>query len=140
MSFAQPLLIPASCMSLKPPEPIDDHLLSDEVGKSNSQPKDLHSLMEYYTETIKVYGILGQVLESQPFRPKVPVDTLSSAQSILNLDAKIMEWRDNLPPYLKHESSPIDVDLFDDHISEYFIPDTLVVLDLPALAKRLHCR
>lgn len=140
MSFAQPLLVPASGMALKLPEPIDDDLLSDEVGTSNSQPKDLPSLMEYYTETIKVYRILGQVLEKQPFRPEAPLDLLSIAQSILNLDAKIMEWRDNLPPYLKHESSPIDMDIFDDHISEYFIPDTLVVLDLPALAKRLHCR
>ncbi|KAK5061072.1 hypothetical protein LTR84_007613 [Exophiala bonariae] len=138
ISFGQPLLVSTSRKLFKLPEPIDDQLLSDKVGKPNAQPKDLHSFMEYYTETIKLYRILGRVLEEQ--EQELISDSSSTTQSILGLDAKIMEWQSNLPPYLKQEPLPAAMDFCGDHISEFLLPESLGMLDFPALARRLHCR
>ncbi|KEF53153.1 uncharacterized protein A1O9_10601 [Exophiala aquamarina CBS 119918] len=134
----RPLLVSASGKFLKLPEPIDDQLLSNEVGNPKVQPKDFHSPMEYYTETAKLYKILGQVLEKQ--EPELISDSFSTTQSILGLDVKIMEWQSNLPRHLKQEPLPVDMDFSDDHISEFFLPESLGILDFPALARRLHCR
>ncbi|KAJ9632943.1 hypothetical protein H2204_007511 [Knufia peltigerae] len=140
MTFAQPLMIPAVGKAVKLPEAIDDCRLSDEVGKWNVQPKELPSLLEYYVHALKLYDILGQVLERQELRPQAHADTVSNVRAILSLDCKIMEWRDALPPYLRYGSSFSDCDPLKGVGVLDAVPDSEVVLDFPALTSRLHCR
>ena len=80
------------------------------------QPKELPSLLEYYVQTIKLYGILAQVLDGQETRPVSSPEALTdtSARAILSLDSKIMEWRDSLPAYLKCDSSSIEANFVEE--------------------------
>ncbi len=140
MTFAQPLLIPVGGLAIKLPEAIDDERLSNEVGKWNMQPRDLPSLMEYYVHALKLYAILGQVLDRQESKTDTPADPISNVRSILSFNSKIMEWRDNLPPYLRYDSSVPECDPLKGAAILEPVPDTEVVLDFPALTRRLHCR
>ena len=140
MTFAQPLVIPVGGKMTKLPEAIDDGHLSDEIGMWNGQPRDLPSLLEYYVHALKLYEILGQVLERQEVKSDMATDTMSNVHAILNLDSKIVEWRKSLPPYLRYDAlEPVCDPLRGAAISEP-VPDTEVVLDFPALTARLHCR
>lgn len=144
MTFAQPLMVPVGSKSIKLPQAIDDSRLSDDVGKWNVQPRDLPSLLEYYVHALKLYDILGQVLDRQQSRADTdtdaPVDLVWTVRAILSLDSKIMEWRDDLPPYLRCDTSLAECDSFERVPNLEPVSDTDVVLDFPALSRRLHCR
>ncbi|KAG7285016.1 hypothetical protein NEMBOFW57_009634 [Staphylotrichum longicolle] len=70
MSFGRPLMInTAGNEQLKLPEAIDDEYLSDVAGGEwNSQPSNRPSLLESYIQTIKLYDILGQVLDREELK------------------------------------------------------------------------
>ena len=139
LTFAQPLSIPVG-KARKLPEAIDDSRLSDVVGKWNAQPKDTPSLLEYHVHNITLFDILGQVLETQDPGTEASSDPGFTARVILNLDERIMDWHNNLPPYLKCESHTPAVDPLLDLTPPEPVSDSQVVLDFPALAKRLRCR
>ncbi|CAM1509552.1 Fc.00g032910.m01.CDS01 [Cosmosporella sp. VM-42] len=140
MTFAQPLNIPIGEVYIKLPEAIDDARLSDEPGKWNVQPRDLPSLMEYYMHAMKLYHILGQVLDRQESMTDTPADPISVVRAVLSLDSKIMDWRDSLPPYLRYDSSLPECDPLKGAGNFERVPDVEVVLDFPDLSKRLHFR
>lgn len=124
------------------PEAIDDDRLSEEVGKWNTPSKDRPSLLESYIHTIKLYDILGQVLDREELKESTSAKnstmTLSEETSnVLRLDTKILEWRDSLPPYLQYDPSCKEYSngevVSSDGIA---IPQT----DFLAQAKRLYIR
>ena len=132
-------MIPASKKSIKLPAAIDDNRLSDEVGKVNSQPNNLPSLLEYYVQTIKLNDILGQVLDREEPSTQTLSETTLGSQAILSLDTKIMKWRDRLPTYLKYDPRSSEWTLPGDTTSDATAnPEEF--LDFPNLSKRLYCR
>lgn len=140
MTFAQPLMVPVESKTLKLPEAIDDSRLSDEASTWNKQPKELPSLLEYNIRTQELYQILAQVLDRRESNPSTQMDTISHVRAILDLDNKVMEWRESLPVYLKYESSVPQYDPLKNAPGSEPKPDAEFVLDFPALSKRLHCR
>ena len=97
--------------SIALPQAIDDDLLSDEEGTWNSQTPGIPSLLEAYIQTIKLYNILGQVLDDDESYESIfhRNGTKTSSESSLNfnalldLDGSATRWRDALPPYLRYE-------------------------------------
>ena len=150
MSFGRPLMINSGgADQLTLPEAIDDERLNEEVGGMwNRQPSNCPSLLESYIQTIKLYDILGQVLDREDSKDgsggaagrMPPVDrpplANSDTQSLLDLDTMIMEWRDSLPAHLQYDPS-LDRDRPDGALTpESSIPPC----DFLAQAKRLHTR
>ncbi|KAL2140208.1 hypothetical protein VTI28DRAFT_4094 [Corynascus sepedonium] len=137
MSFGRPSMINAHSTGeqLRLPEAIDDEFLNDEgIGKRHSQPNNYPSLLESYIQTIKLYNILGQVLDREE-----PSDTPPSAnpdtRSLLDLDTAVMDWRDSLPAHLQYDpSSPEN--------QQVCAPrrGSLSTADFSAQARRLHAR
>ncbi|KAB5580894.1 fungal-specific transcription factor domain-containing protein [Coniochaeta sp. 2T2.1] len=123
MSFGRPLMInnTAGGDYLKLPQAIDDEYLNEEAGGEwNLQPRDCPSLLESYIQTIKLYDILGRVLDREETKhattattatPSLarlsqldtPPDMGLDTQSLLDLDNMIMEWLDALPSHLRYE-------------------------------------
>lgn len=151
MSFGRPLMINRGATdTLTLPEAIDDERLNEEAGgRWNSQPSNCPSLLESYIQTIKLYDILGQVLDREdskdgggggaagrmPPADRPPMAN-SDTQSLLDLDTMIMEWRDSLPAHLQYDPSS-DRDRPDGALTpESSIPPC----DFLAQAKRLHTR
>lgn len=137
MSFGRPSMINAHTTSEQPrlSEVIDDEFLNDEgIGKRHSQPNNYPSLLESYIQTIKLYNILGQVLDREE-----PSDTPPNAnpdtRSLLDLDTAVMDWRDSLPAHLQYDpSSPEN--------QQDCAPrrGSLLTADFSAQARRLHAR
>lgn len=111
MSFGRPLMIPSGGNMIKLPEAVDDEHLNSKVGKWNTQPKGLPSLLESYIQTIKLYDILGQALDREELKELTLSSKPNSESSsdelsnILKLETKIMEWREALPSYLQYDPS-----------------------------------
>lgn len=140
MSFSQPLMIRTGTKSPRLPEPIDDaRLIANEYGKWSAQPKASPSVLEYFTQTIKLYDILRRALENQESNTGAPLDANTIVRRILSLDSEVTEWHEHLPIYLRYESSPTEDASSQDH-PPHVLSDTHVVLDLSALSRRLHCR
>ncbi|KAJ5520864.1 fungal-specific transcription factor domain-containing protein [Penicillium fimorum] len=143
MSFGRPLMIPSGGSMIKLPEAIDDEQLNSEVGKWNTQPKGLPSLLESYIETIKLYDILGQALDREELRESILSSKLHSESStddlsnILKLETKIMEWREALSSYLQYEPPVSNYDLGESVTSE---EATILSSHLLAQATRLYTR
>lgn len=145
MSFGRPLMIVSGGENLRLPDSIDDRYLSNELDKWNTQPDDHPSLLKSYIETIKLYDILGKVLDREDRKdprargsyPGTPSESISDTRSLLSLDTMIMEWRDALPPYLQYHPSPEQY-----HQCEAFSSDGNLIpqADLIAQAKRLYTR
>ena len=110
LSFGQPSMIAASSKSINLPSPIDDEYLSDEIGKSKAQPQSTPSLLEYYIQTIKLYQLLKQVVDTTDISIQNSGELMSRIQAMLRLHKLIMEWRDRLPAYLKYEQEVEDCD------------------------------
>ena len=106
MSFGRPLMITnASNDKLQLPHAIDDEYLSDKPGaERGTQPPGQQSMLESYIQTIKLYDILGQVLDREEWRDgsafarvapadlgSVPDNVAANTQSMLDLDTLIME-------------------------------------------------
>ncbi|CAI4214305.1 unnamed protein product [Parascedosporium putredinis] len=97
--------------SIALPQAIDDDLLGDVENTWNLQTPGMPSLLEAYIQTIKLYNILGQVLDDDESYESIfhRNGTKSSSESSLNfnalldLDASATRWRDALPPYLRYE-------------------------------------
>lgn len=106
MSFGCPSMITMSDTRSKLPEAIDDSRLSSEAGKWNSQPKDHPTLLEAYIQLIKLYNILGRVLNrDEPHAREskgIQSEAATKVQAILELDTSIMEWRHSLPDYVRY--------------------------------------
>ena len=117
------------------PQPIDDDRLSGDLGQQNTQPKDIPSLLESYIQTIKLYDILGEVLNREEL--KDTSDSCPDMRSLLTLDSKIMEWRDALPPYLQYDPSLEETSFPPKRTSDQCVPPRA---DIFAQAKRLYTR
>lgn len=110
MSFGCPSMITTSDTKSRLPEAIDDSRLSSEPGKWNPQPKGHPSLLESYIQTIKLYNILGRVLNrdepqgllSARDSKGILSEAATKVHAILELDTSIMEWRNSLPDYIKY--------------------------------------
>ncbi|KAK5659812.1 hypothetical protein OQA88_1024 [Cercophora sp. LCS_1] len=138
MSFGRPLMINTGAADqLRLPEAIDDEHLSEEIGeKCNAQPANCPSMLESYIQTIKLYDILGQVLDREESNDANKTSySNADTQSLLDLDTMIMEWRDSLPPHLQYD--PSSEGSREDH---GLSPSGAVVTDFSAQAKRLHAR
>ncbi|KAJ9149934.1 hypothetical protein NKR23_g4087 [Pleurostoma richardsiae] len=147
MSFGRSLMvITTSEKRLRLPEAIDDSRLSDEAGKWNAQPGNLPSLLESFIQTIKLYDILGQVLDGEDSRETIPVKNsaatslsgaTSSIRTLLDFDAMVMEWRESLPRYLWYGANSAE-----SSEAEVAAPEGLAVprADLLVQAKRLYLR
>lgn len=145
MSFGCPSMITTSDTKSRLPEAIDDARLSSEPGKWNSQPEGHPSLLQSYVQTIKLYNILGRVLNRD--EPQVLLSARDSkgvlseaatkVQAILELDTSITEWRDSLPDYLQyHPDSTKCSQAGGVAADELSIPS----VDLFIQAKRLYLR
>ncbi|KAK4647013.1 uncharacterized protein QC761_121810 [Podospora bellae-mahoneyi] len=134
MSFGRPLMISGGDQ-LRLPEAIDDEYLSEVGGKRNTQPSNCPSQISSYIETIKLYKFLGQVLDREEDGAETPTNTCSDMQALLDLDTRIMEWRDALPGHLQY-----------DHIAENgqqdlaSTPGSLSSPDFSGQARRLYTR
>lgn len=111
MSFGRPLMIVTPGRTIGLPDAIDDNLLSDELGKFNKQPDDVPTPLEAYIQTVKLYDILGQVLNRDELKRRrctdgapEPSESTSMIQTLLEFDNKIMEWRESLPSYLWYDA------------------------------------
>ncbi|KAK4447154.1 fungal-specific transcription factor domain-containing protein [Podospora aff. communis PSN243] len=141
MSFGRPLMITTTGgEQLRLPEAIDDEHLCEEAGvKRNRQPVNCPSMLEGYVQTIKLYGILGKVLdreECDDASHSTSVDT----QSLLDLDTMIMEWRDSLPTHLQYDCSSSNQAEEDGKLSHPLSPENIPPTDFSAQARRLHAR
>lgn len=127
------------------PDSIDDDRLSDESGKWNQQPKDLPSLLESFIQTTKLYHVFDELLDREELQESLTPTSDGSASSraisgiraLLDLDTIVMDWRDNLPTYLRYDPNDeesIQIDAA--------TPDGLPIpcAHLLAQAKRLHLR
>lgn len=112
MSLGRPLMIsnPARTTTTGLPEAIDDNLLSNEIGVWNKQPEGIPSPMEGYIYLIKLYDILGQVLEQEGSEYATPIDrnpftrgVVIDMQTLLGLDSTLTEWQNSLPGYLQYD-------------------------------------
>lgn len=111
MSFGRPLMIATGNEEMKLPASIDDSYLSDEMETWNAQLETTPSLLESYIQTIKLYDILGQVLDREERRYSRSIESHSASsieanidiQSLMSLDTIIMEWKDSLPAYLQYD-------------------------------------
>jgi hypothetical protein len=113
--FGRTSMIRSDHLRLSLPEAIDDEYLSEDKARHNAQPANRPSTVGSFIETIKLYAILGQVLdrdESKAAAWTQPSDALpnghTDAQSLLDLDTVIMEWRDALPSHLQHDPTAED--------------------------------
>ena len=144
MSFGRKLMGSVGCRSPLP-SAIDDDRLSEEPGNWNAQPDGLPSLVESFIQTAKLYDILDEILDREELHEAItPVnDTPSPSKgrsnigTILDLDTMVMEWRDNLPSYLRYDP--------DSAIVERADAVTLDGLEIPSKdllvqAKRLYLR
>lgn len=130
------------------PRAIDDELLSDIKGKWNSQPKDVPSLLEAYIQTIKLYNILGHVLDDdEPYESAFHRNADQSSKeatldfnALLDLDTAAMKWRDSLPSYLRFD--PTSTADFDEPRDESLVSDGQAIHgpDFYRQAKRLYLR
>ncbi|KAK3897730.1 fungal-specific transcription factor domain-containing protein [Staphylotrichum tortipilum] len=151
MSFGRPLMINSGTTDqLTLPAAIDDERLNEEAGgRWNCQPTNCPSLLESYIQTIKLYDILGQVLDREDSKDGgggaapgrlPPADRLpmanSDTQSLLDLDTMIMEWRDSLPAHLQYNPSS-DRDRPEGALTP---ESSSPPCDFLAQAKRLHTR
>ncbi|KAK3402693.1 fungal-specific transcription factor domain-containing protein [Sordaria brevicollis] len=154
MSFGRPLMITNSSSDrLGLPHAIDDEYLSDKPGAEwGSQPPGQHSMLESYIQTIKLYDILGQVLDREEWRDgpafskvtpadlgSAPENVAANTQSMLDLDTLIMEWLDSLPEYLRYDPSP-ENDRRRDGAGDLTPANEIPPTDFSAQAKRLHAR
>lgn len=154
MSFGRPLMITnSSSERLGLPHAIDDEYLSDRPGAEwGSQPPGQHSMLESYIQTIKLYDILGQVLDREEWRDgpafsrvapadlgSAPDNVGANTQSMLDLDTLIMEWMDSLPEYLRYDPSP-ENDRRRDGAGDLTPANEIPPTDFSAQAKRLHAR
>ena len=140
LSFGQPSMIAANPRSIQLPSPIDDEYLSDEIGKSKAQPKGTPSLLEYYIETIKLYQLLKQVVDTTDTSILNSGELMSRIQAMSRLHKLIMEWRDRLPAYLKCEQEADDCDAARTTTSGEIFSNPREPLGLADLSKRLFCR
>ncbi|KAK4199005.1 putative transcriptional activator [Triangularia verruculosa] len=133
MSFGRPLMISGGDQ-LRLPEAIDDEHLSGEDGdKRNTQPSNCPSQISAYIETIKLYKFLGQVLDREDDGGD-DSGNYSDIQALLDLDTRIMEWRDGLPGHLQYEPT---LENGQDHAST---PGSLSAQDFSGQARRLYTR
>jgi hypothetical protein len=95
-------MISASSISPHLPQVIDDSWLSQERGIVKTQPVGSTSLREAYVQYIKLYEILGQVLNRVEKWYTSPVETKTEIQGLLELDTTLSDWKKNLPPKLQH--------------------------------------
>ncbi|KAH6698505.1 fungal-specific transcription factor domain-containing protein [Leptodontidium sp. MPI-SDFR-AT-0119] len=105
MSYGQRRMIPPAAQKPKLPESIDDEWLGEESGAWNNQTPATPSLVESYIQTIKLYDVLGQILDRDDLSFATQTEAITDAQELLNLDSILTEWRASLPDYLKHETS-----------------------------------
>lgn len=135
MSFGRPLMITTVNETVLLPQPIDDDRLSGELGRQNTQPRDIPSLLESYIQTIKLYDILREVLDREEMK-----DTSGSSldiRSLLTLDTMIMEWRDSLPSHLRYNPTTGETGFPSGQPPDQRI---LPRVDISAQAKRLYTR
>jgi hypothetical protein len=140
LSFGQPSMIAASSKSINLPSPIDDEYLSDEIGKSKAQPQSTPSLLEYYIQTIKLYQLLKQVVDTTDISIQNSGELMSRIQAMLRLHKLIMEWRDRLPVYLKYGQEVEDRDAARATTSGEIFGNPREPLRLADLSKQHFCR
>lgn len=104
-------MAPIGCKGPRLPDSIDDDRLSNEPGKWNQQPKDLPSHLESFIQTTKLYHVFDELLDRDELQePVTPVNdgstsskATSSIRTLLDLDTMVMDWRDNVPKYLRYD-------------------------------------
>lgn len=145
MAFGRKLMGPIGWRCPKLPDSIDDCWLSDEPGKWNSQPAGLPSLLESFIQTAKLYDILDEILDREELHDPVTPATDAAATSravpntrtLLELDSMVMDWRDQLPTYLRYDPNSASSAETDATTAEgLLIPSS----DLVVQAKRLYLR
>lgn len=105
LSFGRSPVGATICRRFQLPQPIDDKNISDKLGKINTQPKDVPSLSEVYIQIIKLYDILGHILDQDEVGSETVADEGPNIQVLLKLDTMIIRWRDDLPQYLRYDPS-----------------------------------
>lgn len=143
--FGRKLMAPIGGTGPRLPDSIDDDRLSDEPGKWNQQPKDLPSHLESFIQTTKLYHVFDELLDREELQePVTPANdgstssrAASSIRTLLDLDTMVMDWRDNVPQYLRYD--PTDTESIQ---IDAATPDGLSIhcTHLLAQAKRLHLR
>ncbi|KAH6698494.1 fungal-specific transcription factor domain-containing protein [Leptodontidium sp. MPI-SDFR-AT-0119] len=139
MSFGQPMMVPSAGKHVMLPEVIDDERLSTEVGKWNAQPEGIPSLMESFVHRMKLYDIIGQVLDRQQLDTGTLMDATASIQSIINLDNQITEWRNKLPSYLRYDPQTSACNSIHETTADA-VTNPNPSLDMRAMSKRLYCK
>lgn len=126
-------------MSIKLLNAVNDENLSIGLGRSTTQSTDTFTFLEYYIETIKLYQLLKQTVDTTEFSTQKPEGFLSRVRAMVLLHKRLMEWRDKLPAYLK----------FEDKVEDYLSPtadlgETTIKscepLGFTDISKRLFCR
>jgi len=87
------------------PQAIDDRNISDQVGRTNVQPKDVPSVLEVYIQIIRLYDIPGPLLDQDEVGSETAADDSPNIHLLLKLDTMIIRWREDLPPYLRYDTS-----------------------------------
>lgn len=143
MAYGRPLMVSNSVAKIGLPRMIDDTFLSDTPDIYTEQPGTLPSYVEPFVQLIKLYDILGKILEHEGSGHNASGDQEHSGtkkidtKPILALDGLLTEWRDSLPRYLRYDLDTkecVTIDT-DDPSAE-----SRVELDLRKQAKRLYQR
>ncbi|CAO0793285.1 unnamed protein product [Mucor circinelloides] len=121
MAYGRPFMIPIS-RDLKLPQAIDDELLTVAPCPPAKQPEAKPSQMAFLVHTIKLYEIMGEILltlysdgdtfggavdhASPSARSEIDGNNLAtSLNSILKLEIALCSWKQDLPPFLRHDQS-----------------------------------
>ena len=113
MTFGRPTMIRTGSWDVQEPAMIDDCYLS--ADHQGLQPSDLHSRMYLFVYSLRLFDIMDEILSefyalegggsgsnsSKSFDPW----SVRDLANILTINAKLDEWRDDVPEILKDINS-----------------------------------
>ena len=141
MSFGQPCLITASYGPTVFPNAVDDEHISDEPAEVfNVQPGSTPSRLNYFIQTVKLYELLKQATGLEGERGSTSLDVEARIRAMLRFHGLIMQWRVELPLYLKDEWPDTDISSIPLETSNRQPSGIREPLSLRLLSRRLFCR
>ncbi|RVX76020.1 hypothetical protein B0A52_00377 [Exophiala mesophila] len=104
MTLGQPPVIPNSFLTLDLPA----HFSPDPLEYQRMDSSNTDSSLELFVATIKLYKIMGKVIErqyNQNLAPEKPQEVLDIITPLASMDNELREWDHELPPEMRTISS-----------------------------------
>jgi hypothetical protein len=109
MTFGRPLTISRATAGVVPlPTAIDDEYLSKVAGKDAVQPPDVPSQIEFFVQTVKLYGMLDDILLSLYNPASEPTTFYGKLQcwdnnAIFRVETALSRWKSGIPYCLQFD-------------------------------------